>query len=212
MSTQSEVVRKRTIEIQRDIESQRAQSDYDSSTAFASTAVGSWVPAMTLRVALAEMDDGQHATVTVDSRSRPHCIDGKPAVQYSDAREEYYWHGVKVPDFVISDPSKITVEVIEVTTNAEVKRVMMEKYGIQRYMQDCGARLLHKDETGELYRKTAHGTEALCFVKVKNSTAEPDGTFKDYFLRVPPTMKKAREAVAWTFRMTVKEYDPALET
>ena len=32
-----------------------------------------------------------------------------------------------------------------------------------------------------------------------NSTPEPDGTRRTYFLRVPPQMRTAREAVAWTF-------------
>jgi hypothetical protein len=31
-------------------------------------------------------------------------------------------------------------------------------------------------------------------------------------LRVPPTMKRAREAVAWTFGKTEAEYQPAIET
>ena len=36
-------------------------------------------------------------------------------------------------------------------------------------------------------------------VEVVNSTPEPDGSRKTYFLRVPPTIGTAREAVAWTF-------------
>ncbi len=49
-------------------------------------------------------------------------------------------------------------------------------------------------------------------VKVVNSAPEPDGTFKDYFLRVPPTMQTARQAVAWTFGKESHEYAPVLET
>ncbi len=43
-------------------------------------------------------------------------------------------------------------------------------------------------------------------VKVVNSTPEPDGSFKDYFLRVPPTCQTALEAVAWTFDKTPEQY------
>jgi hypothetical protein len=49
-------------------------------------------------------------------------------------------------------------------------------------------------------------------VEVVNSTAEPDGSRKRYWLRVPPEMQTAREAVAWTFGLSEREYDPTTET
>ena len=36
-------------------------------------------------------------------------------------------------------------------------------------------------------------------MEVVNATAEPDGSHRRYFLRVPPTARTAREAVGWTF-------------
>jgi len=54
--------------------------------------------------------------------------------------------------------------------------------------------------------------DPVCVLKVINSTAEPDGTFKNYYLTVPPNMKKCKEAVAWTFRMTADDYAPMQET
>ncbi len=42
--------------------------------------------------------------------------------------------------------------------------------------------------------------------------AEPDGSHRDYWICVPPHVKTAREAVARTFRMREKEYDPTQET
>jgi hypothetical protein len=56
------------------------------------------------------------------------------------------------------------------------------------------------------------GDEDVKVVKVINSTAEPDGTFKDYFLRVPPGTRTARAGVAWTFGLTEDEYEPSEET
>lgn len=40
----------------------------------------------------------------------------------------------------------------------------------------------------------------------QNSTPEPDGTFRDYFLRVPPGMVRAKQAVAWTFGVSEEDY------
>jgi len=43
-------------------------------------------------------------------------------------------------------------------------------------------------------------------------TSEPDGSHKCYFLRVPPTMRTAREAVAWTYGLTAEAYLPLMRT
>ena len=75
-----------------------------------------------------------------------------------------------------------------------------------------GAKLIHTDETGALYRKDLTEDEPLVVVHVVNSTPEPDGEAKKYMLRVPPTITKAREAVAWTFGLKPNEYRPEIET
>ena len=49
-------------------------------------------------------------------------------------------------------------------------------------------------------------------VRVINSTAEPDGTHRVYYLGVPSTVSTPQEAVAWTFGMTAEEYNVAMET
>ena len=49
-------------------------------------------------------------------------------------------------------------------------------------------------------------------VRVRNSTPEPDGTYKIYRLRVPPWIQTARQAVAWTFGLSEEEYAPLEET
>jgi hypothetical protein len=49
-------------------------------------------------------------------------------------------------------------------------------------------------------------------VEVRNSTPEPDGSVKHYWLRVPPHCKTASKAVAWTFGLSVKDYAPKRET
>jgi hypothetical protein len=47
---------------------------------------------------------------------------------------------------------------------------------------------------------------------VVNSTPEPDGTSRTYFLRVPPNIRTARAGVAWTFGLTEEEYHPLAQT
>jgi len=96
--------------------------------------------------------------------------------------------------------------------NAEVRRVMIERYGTARYLLDSGAQAIHTDDYGTLYRKSRPDDSDLVMVKVVNATPEPDGSFKDYFLRVPPEMATARQAVAWTFAKDHAEYAPEVET
>ncbi|HEX3161149.1 MAG TPA: hypothetical protein VHQ92_01100, partial [Pseudolabrys sp.] len=121
-------------------------------------------------------------------------------------------HGTRVPQHVVERPETITVAEVEAEANAEVRRVMIDRYGQERYLVDAGAETLATDRFGTLYRKTVAGDEPIVMVKVRNSTPEPDGSIKDYFLRVPPDMRTAQEAVAWTFGLDVKEYQPAVET
>lgn len=174
--------------------------------------------------------------IHLDSRQRPHRLDG-PAMLYRDGWAIYAVHGVVVPREVIEQPSSITVERIEGETNIEVRRAMIERYGLDRYMKDSQTELLHQDATGLLYRKQVANDEAIVMVRVLNSTPEPDGTlsrdealgifgemahaalhapanarFKEYTIRVPPNMTTAHEAVAWTFGLTAEDYHPALET
>ncbi len=131
----------------------------------------------------------------------------------SDVENLFFWHGVLVPEYIVVRPDSITVEQIETETNAEVRRVMIERMGQWRYLQESGATLVHTDSRGALYRKEIPNDEPLVMVKVKNATQEPDGSYKDYFLRVPPTITMAAQAVAWTFGFSkVEEYAPSIET
>ena len=60
--------------------------------------------------------------------------------------------------------------------------------------------------------KDIPGDDSLTMVKVINSTPEPDGSYKNYFLRVPPTCQTAEEGVSWTFGFSSDNYQPNIET
>jgi hypothetical protein len=119
---------------------------------------------------------------------------------------------VTVPEDVVTNPSSITVARIDAEDNAEVRRVMLERYGEARYLQNSGAKQVHRNRWGALYRKEIPGDEPLVMVRVLNSTPEPNGSFKPYFLRVPPTIETAKAAVAWTFNIDAKNYRPQIES
>lgn len=147
-----------------------------------------------------------------DARGRLHSESG-PAIAFADGWSLYYWHGLAVPARVILEPESITTDEITAAQNAEMRRVLLERYGMERYIRDTGATKVQADDYGTLYRVTLAGDEDIVMVEVENSTPEPDGEFKLYMIRVPPTMQTAREAVAWTFGFTrAMDYAPAVQT
>jgi hypothetical protein len=147
----------------------------------------------------------------LDENVRPHSSEGA-AIEFSDGTEIFVWHGWEVPEKVIKDPGGIRVVEIDRERNLEVRRIMIERYGLEKFLRDSAARTIHKDKYGRLYRKELPGDEPIVVVKVENSTAEPDGSNRYYFLRVPPDITTARAAVAWTFGMTETQYAPKKET
>ncbi|MFG2003148.1 DUF6745 domain-containing protein [Spirillospora sp. NPDC048911] len=146
-----------------------------------------------------------------DEPGRLHRGDG-PALAYADGFALHAWRGMPIPaGFIASlgglDPARIDAE-----ENAELRRVMLEIFGYDRYLAETGARPVHKDETGVLWRIDLAGDEPVAMVEVVNSTPEPDGTYRTYYLRVPPATRTAREGVAWTFGVTEADYRPEQET
>jgi hypothetical protein len=153
--------------------------------------------------------------IKIDDQNRPHSLDS-PSHKWRGGFEVYYIHGVKVDKRIVMSPETITVREIEAQENTEVRRVMMERYGLGKYLLDSGAKEVARDVDNlgfprVLYRKKINGDEDLVMVHVKNSTLEPDGTRKDYFLRVPPNVETPAEAIAWTFEED-DNYNPIIET
>ncbi len=163
--------------------------------------------------------------LTVDDENRPHNDHG-PFCRWRDGTALYAVHGVYVPWWVIEHPDRLTAARITNERNAEVRRVMLDRYGVARYLLDIKAETLDRSDYGTLYRAEFEDDEPLVMVRVTNSTAEPDGSFKDYWLRVDPQLRplladgtfgtpqemRARNAVASTFGLRGEEYHPEYQT
>jgi hypothetical protein len=135
------------------------------------------------------------------------------------------WHGLRVTAQLIEAPETITVTAIDAEANAEIRRVMMERYGWARFLKDSGAAVLdHDDRWGTLYQSNIPGDEPLVMVEVVNRSPEPDGSFRHYTLRIAPDCRPlrpdgqvgrpqkltARNAVASTFGLTGQQYATSL--
>lgn len=167
----------------------------------------------------------QHRPLEIhrDDQNRLHNTTG-PAVVYRGGKTKVCAvHGILISENIIN--KQFTGADIDKESNAEIRRVMIDLYGVEKYLLETNAKIIHNDEKwGTLYSKDVPGDETIMMVKVKNSTVEPDGTYKDYFLRCEPTayggLKTARAAVASTWRnkdgtllfAKPEDYEPAMET
>ncbi|MEV6930028.1 DUF6745 domain-containing protein [Dactylosporangium sp. NPDC051485] len=158
-------------------------------------------------VILTDRPDALHR----DNLGRLHAAD-TPALHYSDGYAIHAWRGMPIPSDLVDRLSRLTHREIAAERNAELRRVMLEHFGYERYVREAGARRVAADETGVLWRVTFADDEPLTMVEVVNSTPEPDGTSRVYWLRVPPQTSTAREGVAWTFGLTEGEYRPLVQT
>ncbi|MBX9693061.1 MAG: hypothetical protein K2Z81_11800, partial [Cyanobacteria bacterium] len=134
----------------------------------------------------------------------------EPAIQYADGFGLYALNGLLVDQHIAR--GEFTAFEIDKVKNIELRRVMLNRYGVAKYLQETGAHIIDQDEQGVLYMKVPMVDESIVMVEVTNSTPDADGTFRKYFLRVPPHIRKVKEAVAWTFGMNSSEYSPTEES
>jgi hypothetical protein len=151
--------------------------------------------------------------IRTDAQGRLHCAHG-PALQYRDGWSAWAWKGVQVPAWVIEHSERITVSTLANVLDPRCRRCLIEIMTPERLIATGAASRVSHDETGTLWRMTWYyrgvRLDAWSAVEVVDATLEPDGSRKRYFLSVPVNMRSAREAVAWTYGLTAKQYE-ALE-
>lgn len=152
-------------------------------------------------------------SIWTDGR-RLHRADG-PAIAWPQTKV-HAWKGVFVPEQFILQPQTVTPDAIRAVGDERQQGALIDIYahahGHRRCMQDLGGVMVHEDGTGRLWcLNPTHPPPQpqpgdLKLVEVVNGTPEPDGSRRTYWLRVPPSMQTAQEAVAWTYGMTRDEY------
>jgi hypothetical protein len=151
-------------------------------------------------------------TLITDRAGRLHNERGS-CLSYTDGWDLQAVHGIVVPPRMISFLREPTLAAIASERNIETRRMMLDTYGVERFLRETGAEKVQSDDCGALYvRQSSFRPEPVVFVCVRNSTPEPDGHYRQYFIRVPPHTRTAREGVAWTFGLSPDEYKPWRET
>jgi hypothetical protein len=140
-----------------------------------------------------------------DEQGRLHSEDGI-AIQYADGMGIYAWHGVPCPERYIW--GNLTRADWLGERNLERRRVIEERLGPERLMALLGGRRIDQSRRGKLIEidlpddpeRVAH------YLQVRDPS-----TNRQYYLRVPPSITNADEAVAWTFGLDAAAYQPDQE-
>jgi hypothetical protein len=126
---------------------------------------------------------------------------------------ELRWRGVPVTHRIAFQPDTITADEVLAQENVELRRAMLDSMGFERFLNQARAEVLDTD------RDTAGGERKLLRVPLKNDedlvcvSVRCPSTQRQYLLRVPPTMKSCRQAVAWTAGFDdARDYRPTVET
>ena len=140
------------------------------------------------------------AAIHMDEQGRLGKIGGA-AIEWRDGTGTYAAAGRMIPK--VTATGKLTFKKIMDQNNAEVKRVLISHFGEQKFLKLIGAEIVAEDSYGVLYHAPALDgeREKFAMIAVTNSTPEPDGSYKTYFLRVSPRVDTPTEAVAQSFRM-----------
>jgi hypothetical protein len=146
----------------------------------------------------------------LDEQGRLHCWDDV-ALGWPDGPSFCRWHGIPVDERLVREPALLGPELIQSESNVEVRRVMLERFGLERFLAAVDAREVDTSRHGRLYESWTQ-TGVFRYVEVQNATLAPDGTRKRYMLLVPAHLPTARAAVAWTFGLDEDEYVLAAES
>ena len=133
--------------------------------------------------------------IRVDEQNRPHCETG-PSHRWRDGWSIYYWHGVAIPGEWIEDRASLSPQIALTWKNIEQRRCACEILGWSTILGALKAKTIDKDcdaEIGELVEVKIPDIGKERFLRVQC------GTGRQFALPVPPTMKTALQANAWTF-------------
>jgi hypothetical protein len=125
---------------------------------------------------------------------------------------EIRWRGVPIDERIAFRAETITTREVLETENVELRRVKLERMGYDRFVDEAGARVIHQDTdpggARRLLRIQIPDDEDLVCVSVNCPS-----TARQYVIRVPPTMKTCRQAVAWIAGFDdPDDYQPIAET
>ena len=137
-----------------------------------------------------------------------------PAISWRDDWALYFIHGVRVTEQIVLYPETLTSEQILKEENAEVRRVMCERLGWDKFVEQAKLVLIDEcDDPGNFPNKIRlyDTPEQVLGVPVRlmlvtNATPKLNGEIPRYGVTVPAEIRTAGEAAAWSFDVPIETY------
>jgi len=121
------------------------------------------------------------------------------------------WRGVQVSDRIVFEAQSITGQDILNTDNVELRRVLIERLGYEKFIQQVGGLIRDRDYDAGGERQLIYipfeDDEALMVLKVICPSTQ-----HTHILRVPPYMQTCHQAAAWIAGFNnPDDYHPLIE-
>ncbi len=138
-----------------------------------------------------------------------------PAIEFSNGEKYYYWHGTSIPANWITErhsvmgTPKLTAQEALKVVNMDQRKAACEIVGWNNIISDLNGKTIDKNkdpQIGTLIECEIPGVGKERFLRVQC------GTGRTFSLIVPPTVKTAIEANAWTYNLDAKDYAPEVRT
>lgn len=116
-----------------------------------------------------------------------------PAIDW-EGTKKYYIHNVEVPENCVENPASITLEQINKESNAEVKRILIDRMGWDKYLTGINAKVLdsRQNEIDSTHEELMDGGE---FGRILIGHCPSTGRM--YSMRVPREVNTCVEAQKW---------------
>ena len=137
---------------------------------------------------------------------------GLESLPYSLRSTRLLWHGMEVPDRIAFFPESITADEVLLERNAEFRRLLIERMGMERFIAESQAESIDADcDAGgarRLLRVLPRTGEDIVCLEVRCPS-----TGRRYLLRVPPSTNTCVRAAAWIAGFEhERDYRPFVET
>jgi len=131
-------------------------------------------------------------TLEFNDAGQLHCDDG-PACLYKDGWAIWSLNGVAVTEQIVMKPETLTLKQIKEEENAEIKRLMIERYGFEQYLAEVDAKLLDR------HTNDIEGTKELLYQAedMKFLLCICPSTSKEFALEVKDDIETCAEAQSY---------------
>lgn len=119
------------------------------------------------------------------------------ALEFKDGFGIYSFNGVSVPDFIIEHPETITAKHIKRESNLEIRRIMIDRMGINKYLEAVHAKVIDMDSL-YVFKDGDDRTMPRALMEDdegnKYLVGTDGSTERVYYMRVPPQAMTCKEA------------------